>query len=192
MVSLRERAIPRALTLSWNRMPQVTIHVPPRPYQAWIENGLLARAGSVLGELLPQASRIFVVTVPPVRKRWGSKLVKSLHAGGFTPQVIPMPDGEPSKRLATVEALADKLARMGADRKAVLVALGGGVVGDVSGLLASLYMRGIELVQVPTTVLAQVDASIGGKTAVNLVAGKNLLGTFHPPRVVLIDPTVLK
>lgn len=173
-------------------MPQVTIHVPPRPYQAWIENGLLARAGSVLSELLPQASRIFVVTVPPVRKRWGSKLVKSLQADGFTPQVIPMPDGEPSKRLATVEALADKLARMGADRKAVIVALGGGVVGDVSGLLASLYMRGIELVQVPTTVLAQVDASIGGKTAVNLVAGKNLLGTFHHPRVVLVDPTVLK
>ena len=192
MVSLRERAIPRAHTLSWNRMPQVTIHVPPRPYQAWIENGLLARAGSVLSELLPQASRIFVVTVPPVRKRWGSKLVKSLQAGGFTPQVIPMPDGEPSKRLATVEGLADKLARMGADRKAVVIALGGGVVGDVSGLLASLYMRGIELVQVPTTVLAQVDASIGGKTAVNLVAGKNLLGTFHHPRVVLIDPTVLK
>src|SRR6202163_1418759 len=181
-----------ALTLSWNRMPQVTIHVPPRAYQAWIENGLLNRAGSVLSELLAQSSRIFVVTVPPVRKRWGSKLVKSLQAGGFTPQVIPMPDGEPSKRLATVEALADKLARMRADRKAVIVALGGGVVGDVSGLLASLYMRGIELIQIPTTVLAQVDASIGGKTAVNLVAGKNLLGTFHHPRVVLIDPTVLK
>jgi 3-dehydroquinate synthase len=103
-----------------------------------------------------------------------------------------MPDGEPSKRLATVEALAEKLARLGADRKAVIVALGGGVVGDVSGLLASLYMRGVELVQVPTTVLAQADASIGGKTGVNLVAGKNLLGTFYHPRVVLIDPTVLK
>src|ERR1700737_1997320 len=192
MVSLWARAVPRALTLSWNRMPQVTIHVPPRPYQAWIENGLLTRAGSVLGELLPQASRVFVVTVPPVRKRWGSKVVKSLKAGGFAPQVIPMPDGEPSKRLATMEALADRLAHLRADRKAVIIALGGGVVGDVSGLLASLYMRGIELVQVPTTVLAQVDASIGGKTAVNLVAGKNLLGTFHHPRVVLIDPAVLK
>src|SRR6202051_661623 len=129
MVPLRAGAIPRGLTLSWTRMPQVTIHFPPRPYQAWIENGLLNRAGFVLSELLPQASRIFVVTVPPVRKRWGSKLVKSLQAGGVTPQVIPMPDGEPSKRLATVEGLADKLARMGADRKAVIVALGGGVVG---------------------------------------------------------------
>lgn len=173
-------------------MPQVTIHVPPRPYQARIENGVLTRAGSILGELLPQSSRIFVVTVPPVRKRWGAKLIRSLTSAGFKPQVIPMPDGEPSKRLATVEALADKLVRLGAERNAVIIALGGGVVGDVSGLLASLYMRGVELVQIPTTVLAQVDASIGGKTAVNLVEGKNLLGTFYHPRVVLIDPEVLK
>jgi len=173
-------------------MPQATIHVFPRPYQASIENGLLTRAGSVLSELLPQSSRIFVITVLPVRKRWGAKFLKSLKAAGFDPQVIIMPDGEPSKRLATVEVMAEKLAKMGADRKAVIIALGGGVVGDVAGLLASLYMRGVEFVQVPTTVLAQVDASIGGKTAVNLVAGKNLLGTFHHPRVVLIDPTVLK
>jgi len=141
---------------------------------------------------LPQASRIFVITVAPVRKRWGGKLLTSLKAAGFEPEVIVMPDGEPSKRLATVEALSEKLAKLGADRKAVVVALGGGVVGDVAGLVASLYMRGVELVQIPTTVLAQVDASIGGKTGVNLVAGKNLVGTFHHPRVVLIDPTVLK
>jgi 3-dehydroquinate synthase len=173
-------------------MAQVTIHVPPRPYQARIENGLLTRAGSILAELLPQASRIFIVTVPPVRKRWGAKFVRSLTASGFKPQVVPMPDGEPTKRLATVEALAEKLARLGADRKAVVIALGGGVVGDVGGLLASLYMRGIELVQVPTTVLAQVDASVGGKTGVNLTAGKNLVGTFYHPRIVLIDPAVLK
>jgi 3-dehydroquinate synthase len=173
-------------------MAQATIHVLPRPYQAWIENGLLTRAGSVLGDLLPQASKIFVLTVPPVRKRWGSKLISSLKAAGFAPQVLIMQDGEPAKKLATVEALAEKLAKLGAERKSVIIALGGGVVGDVGGLLASLYMRGVELVQVPTTVLAQVDASIGGKTGVNLVAGKNLIGTFHHPRVVLIDPTVVK
>jgi 3-dehydroquinate synthase len=173
-------------------MPQVTIHVQPRPYQAWIENGLLTRAGSMLGDLLPRSSRIFVVTVPPVRKRWGIKLVTSLKAAGFDVQVVPMPDGEPAKRFATVEALAEKLARLGADRKATIIAFGGGVVGDVSGLLASLYMRGVEFVQIPTTVLAQVDASIGGKTAVNLLAGKNLIGTFYHPHVVLIDPGVLK
>ena len=173
-------------------MAQVTIHVLPRPYQARIETGLLERAGFFLGELLPQASQIFVLTVPPVRRRWGAKFVRSLSAAGFKPKVVLMPDGERAKKLATIETLAEKLARLGADRKAVLIALGGGVVGDVTGLLASLYMRGVELVQVPTTVLAQVDASIGGKTGVNLPAGKNLLGTFYHPRVVLIDPAVLK
>jgi len=173
-------------------MPQATIHVLPRPYQAWIENGLLTRAGSILADLLPQASRIFVITVAPVRRRWGTKFLASLKSSGFTPEVIAMPDGEPSKRLATVEAMAEKLARLGADRKAVIIAFGGGVCGDMAGLLASLYMRGVELVQVPTTVLAQVDASVGGKTGVNLVAGKNLIGTFYHPRVVLIDPNVLK
>ncbi|HEY6766863.1 MAG TPA: 3-dehydroquinate synthase [Candidatus Sulfotelmatobacter sp.] len=173
-------------------MAQVTVHVLPRPYQARIENGLLTRAGALLGELLPQASRIFVITVAPVRKRWGAKFIRSLTSAGFKPQVILMPDGEPAKRLATLEALAEKLVRFGADRKTVIIALGGGVVGDVSGMLASIYMRGVEFVQVPTTVQAQVDAAVGGKTAVNLKAGKNLLGTFYHPRVVLIDPEVLK
>src|SRR5271154_1701938 len=185
-----QNARPHRLLL--DSMAQVTFHVPPRPYQARIENGSLARAGSLLAELLPQASQVFVVTVPPVRRRWGAKLVRSLNSAGFKPQVIQMPDGEPAKKLRTIETLAEKLSRLGADRKAVLIALGGGVVGDVTGLLASLYMRGVELVQIPTTVLAQVDASIGGKTAVNLVLGKNLLGTYHHPRVVLIDPNLLK
>jgi 3-dehydroquinate synthase len=173
-------------------MAQVTIHVPPRPYQARIENGLLARSGTLLAELLPQASKVFVVTVAPVRRRWGSKLVRSLASAGFKPLVVQMPDGETAKKLRTIETLAERLSRLGADRRAVLIALGGGVVGDVTGLLASLYMRGVELVQVPTTVLAQVDASVGGKTGVNLGAGKNLLGTFHQPRAVLIDPEVLR
>jgi 3-dehydroquinate synthase len=172
-------------------MAQVTIHVPPRPYQARIENGLLARAGSLLAELLPQASKVFVVTVAPVRRRWGAKLLRSLASAGFKPQVIQMPDGEPAKKLATIESLAEKLSRLGADRKSVLIAFGGGVTGDVTGLLASLFMRGVALVQIPTTLLAQVDSSVGGKTGVNLGAGKNLLGTYHHPRAVLIDPEIL-
>jgi 3-dehydroquinate synthase len=172
-------------------MAQVTIHVPPRPYQARTENGLLTRSGNLLAELLPQASKLFVVTVPPVRRRWGAKLVRSLTSAGFKPQVVLMPDGEPAKKLRTIEIIAERLSRMGADRKAVLIAFGGGVVGDVTGLLASLYMRGVELVQIPTTFLAQVDASIGGKNGVNLGAGKNLLGTFYHPRTVLIDPEML-
>jgi len=170
---------------------QVTISVPPRPYEAIIESGLLQRCGAHLREILGQRKQLFVVTVPPVRRKWGKMLMSSLTAAGFTAKIIEMKDGEPYKKLATVQELSEKLSRMGADREAVVIAFGGGVVGDVVGLLASLYMRGVDLVQIPTTVLAQVDASIGGKTGVNLRAGKNLLGTFHHPQVVLIDPAVL-
>jgi 3-dehydroquinate synthase len=170
---------------------RVTISVPPRPYEAIIESGLLQRSGTYLREILGQRKQLFVVTVPPVRRKWGKMLMTSLTAAGFNAKLLEMKDGEPHKKLATVEGLSEKLSGMGADREAVIVAFGGGVVGDVGGLLASLYMRGVDLVQIPTTVLAQVDASIGGKTGVNLRTGKNLLGTFHQPRVVLIDPAVL-
>jgi 3-dehydroquinate synthase len=172
-------------------MPRVTIAVPPCPYDAIIEAGVIERAGARLREALGGRERLFVVTVPPVRRRWGKKLMASLTGARFKAQFAEMPDGERSKKLATVEQLAEKLVRLGADREAVVVAFGGGVVGDVAGLVASLYMRGVEVVQIPTTVLAQVDASIGGKTGVNLRSGKNLLGTFHQPRVVLIDPEIL-
>ena len=113
--------------------------------------------------------------------------------GGFEAQAIAleMADGEPFKRLTTLEKLADSLIKLQADRNATLIALGGGVTCDVTGFLASVYMRGIDVIQIPTTVLAQVDAAIGGKTGVNLRLGKNLLGTFHQPRAVLIDPNVL-
>jgi len=182
-------------------MTRVTIAVPPRPYDAVIESGLLQKAGERLREVFGGVSvaagnsaagtSVFVITVPPVRRKWGKKLMASLTAAGFSGQVIEMPDGERHKKLPTVEKLSEQLSRAGADRNSIIIALGGGVVGDVTGLLASLYMRGVDLVQIPTTVLAQVDASIGGKTAVNLRAGKNLVGTFHHPRVVLIDPAVL-
>src|SRR6266704_689876 len=172
-------------------MTRVTIAVSPRPYEAWIENGLLTRAGKTLREILSGRQRLFVVTVPPVRRKWSKKLISSLSVAGFDPKLVEMPDGERHKKLATIEYLAEKLTRLGADREALIIAFGGGVVGDVAGLLASVYMRGIDVIQVPTTVLAQVDASVGGKTGVNLRAGKNLLGTFYQPRAVLIDPAVL-
>jgi 3-dehydroquinate synthase len=184
-------------------MTRVTIALPPRPYDAAIENGLLQRSGEALRDLFSvifkstsgdspeKHRRLFVVTVPPVRRRWGKKLMSSLSAAGFTAKILEMPNGEGHKKLATVEKLSEQLSKLGADRNSVIIAFGGGVVGDVTGLLASLYMRGVDLVQIPTTVLAQVDASIGGKTAVNLRAGKNLIGTFHHPRMVLIDPAVL-
>ena len=172
-------------------MIRINVTAQPRAYEALIENGLLGAAGERLGKALGSRPRLFVVTVAPVRRRWGKKLLASLRSAGFAPEVLEMPDGEPHKKLATVERLAEKLVQLGADRSSAIVAFGGGVVGDTVGLLASLYMRGVDLVQIPTTVQAQLDAAIGGKTGVNLRAGKNLVGTFHQPRVVLIDPEVL-
>ena len=172
-------------------MIRVTIAVAPRPYEAVIEDGLLQRAGEQLRGVVGGLRKLFVVTVPPVRRRWGKKLMRSLSAAGLQAQLVEMCDGERHKKLATIEQLADTLTRLGADRSAMIVAFGGGVVGDVAGMLASLYMRGVDVVQIPTTVQAQLDAAIGGKTGVNLRTGKNLLGTFHQPRAVLIDPAVL-
>jgi len=172
-------------------MARVTIAVSPRSYEAIIEAGLIERAGVRLREGLGGRERLFVITVAAVRRRWGKKLMASLCKAGFKAQWVEMADGELNKKLATVEQLAERLVRLGADRDAVVVGFGGGVVGDVAGLVASLYMRGVDVVQVPTTVLAQVDAAIGGKTGVNLRAGKNLLGTFHQPQMVLIDPEVV-
>jgi 3-dehydroquinate synthase len=171
-------------------MIRIPVTTPSRSYEVLIGSGSLARAGESLGGLLA-GRKAFVVTVPPVKKRWAKVLMQSLAAAGIETTLLGMPDGERAKRLSTLEKLAEQLVKSGAERGAVLVALGGGVVGDVTGFLASIYMRGVDVIQIPTTVLAQVDAAIGGKTGVNLLAGKNLLGTFHQPRAVLVDPTVL-
>ncbi len=171
-------------------MIRIPVRTPSRCYQVLLGSGLLARAGEHLGKLVGRR-RVFVITVPPVRRRWGKVLLQSLAEAGVQAVALEMADGERFKRLATLEKLAESLVKLGADRSATLIALGGGVVCDVTGFLASVYMRGVDVIQIPTTVLAQVDAAIGGKTGVNLQSGKNLLGTFHQPRVVLIDPNVL-
>ena len=172
-------------------MKQITINVAPRPYEARIEAGVLARAGEELSTLIPASSRVFVITNPVVRAKWGATLEKSLTEAKVKCEFLEVPDGERSKNMATIENLTGRLLKSGADRGSVLVAFGGGVIGDLTGFLASIFMRGIPVVQLPTTLLAQVDASIGGKTGVNLAAGKNLLGTYHQPLRVLIDPAVL-
>lgn len=169
---------------------QVEVKVVP-PYVASIEAGLVTRLGAILREQLSASSSLFVVTAAPVRKHWGAPLSVALDAAGLKHEVLEIRDGERYKTLATVEELTGRLLRAGADRHATLLALGGGVVGDVTGFTASIYMRGIPVIQVPTTLLAQVDASVGGKTGVDLRAGKNLVGTFHQPRAVYIDPITL-
>src|ERR1700691_2757957 len=172
-------------------MISIPVATPSRSYEVLIGSGSLSRAGEYLVEFV-ENRRVFVVTVPPVRRHWAKTFLKALSAAAIEAELLEMPNGERSKRLGTLEQLAERLVKLGADRDVTLIALGGGVVCDVTGFLASIYMRGVDVIQVPTTVLAQVDASVGGKTGVNLLSGKNLLGTFHQPRVVLIDPAVLE
>ncbi|MGA9306570.1 MAG: iron-containing alcohol dehydrogenase, partial [Candidatus Sulfotelmatobacter sp.] len=143
-------------------MIRIPVTTPSRSYEVLIASGALARAGESLTSLLGNR-KAFGVTVPPVRKRWAKVFMRSLTAAGVETALLEMPDGERAKRLSTLEKLADQLVKAGADRGATLIGLGGGVVGDVTGFLASIYMRGVEVIQVPTTVLAQVDAAIGGK-----------------------------
>ncbi len=156
-----------------------------------VERGLLRSAAAALHDVVPARSRVFVITQPPVRKLWGSVLRKSFNKAGRKLEIVTMPDGERFKTLSQLEKLAAKLVSHGADRRSVILALGGGVVGDVAGFLASVFMRGIPVVQIPTTLVAQVDSAIGGKTGANLKSGKNLIGTFHQPFAVLADPDVL-
>jgi 3-dehydroquinate synthase len=171
---------------------RIRVRLKQNSYDVLIGRGLLHRAGREMKRLLPlPGSRVFVVTSPTVRHHWGDAVEKSLKQAKLDYAVLEMSDGEPAKRLETVEQLAEQMVSSGADRKSLLVALGGGVVGDCAGFLAAIFLRGIPVVQVPTTLLAQVDASIGGKTGVNLRAGKNLIGAFHQPRAVLVDPDVL-
>jgi 3-dehydroquinate synthase len=172
---------------------RVRVKLRQNSYDVLIETGLLRACGRELRRVLPGASsKIFVVTSPNVRQHWGEQLEQALRHEKLDYRVLEMNDGEPAKRLQTVEQLAEQMVQAGVDRRALLVAFGGGVVGDCAAFLASIFMRGIPVVQIPTTVLAQVDASIGGKTGVNLRAGKNLVGTFHQPKAVLVDPALLE
>lgn len=171
-------------------MIRIPVATASRSYEVLLGSGLLARSGEILGPMLGQR-RVYVVTVSPVRRRWAKVLRNSLANSGVQSTILEMSDGERFKRLSTLERLAEKLVEAGADRDTTLIALGGGVTCDVTGFLASVYMRGVRVIQIPTTVLAQVDAAIGGKTGVNLRSGKNLIGTFHQPQTVLIDPAVL-
>jgi 3-dehydroquinate synthase len=169
-------------------MPPLRIDVatPSRAYAVTISNGLLDTLGAALDDLKLPARR-FVVSSPLVWRLHGQRVVKFL---GSTEPIL-VPDGERYKQLATVVKIYDALLRGNADRASTLITFGGGVIGDMAGFAAATYLRGIALVQVPTTLLAQVDASIGGKVGVNHAVGKNLIGAFYQPSAVLIDPAVL-
>src|SRR5215471_12209219 len=151
--------------------------------------GILRQAGRVI-EKLGRFTSVHILSSPKVWRAVAGTVRRGVSPA-YEPQVHLFNDAETAKNLRTVEEMARKLVRAGADRKALLIAVGGGVIGDVVGFVAASYLRGVALVQVPTTVVAQVDSAVGGKTGVNLPEGKNLVGAFYPPKLVLVDPEVL-
>lgn len=167
-------------------MHTVKVRLGKRSYSILIGRGLLAKLGQECRKL-KLGARCAVVTDFRVDRLYAKAAIASLKSAGFDPILIKVPAGETSKNLKTVAACYDKLAAHKLERSSFIVALGGGVVGDLGGFVAATYLRGIDFVQVPTTLLAQVDSSVGGKVGVNLSAGKNLVGAFHQPRLVLCD-----
>lgn len=177
-----------------SRVPSVAetipVPVPGAEYHIYLAPGLLSRAGRVLRDL-GLAGRAVVVTNPVVGKLYAELLGQGLGAAGCEWTVVEMPDGESYKTMDTMASLYAEFLRLGLERSSTVLALGGGVVGDVAGFAAATFLRGLPLVHVPTTLLAMVDSSIGGKTGVDLPGGKNLVGMFYQPKAVLCDPEVL-
>ena len=178
------------------RMAGVTEQVVPvglggRSYEIVLHPGLLATVGDRLGTLT-SSPKIGIVTDRHVAHRYLQGTLRSLCKAGYDPTPIILPPGERTKTLGTIAKILDVLARKKFERQSLLLALGGGVIGDITGFAASIYQRGIPFVQVPTTLVAQVDSSVGGKTGVDHRLGKNLIGAFYQPRAVLIDPLMLR
>lgn len=161
-----------------------------RPYDVVVGAGLLGRAGERLAAHIP-SGRAAVITDSTVAGLHAPALMAALAGVGVGAELVVVPAGERSKSFAELERVLDAVAALGLDRKDVLIALGGGVVGDLAGLAAALWMRGVDFIQLPTTLLAQVDSSVGGKTAIDTPRGKNLVGAFHQPRLVLADVGLL-
>ncbi len=159
------------------------------PYTVVYGKELLRRAAAEI-RALGENTGVYLLTSPRAARHWRRPIESALRAANLRATIV-FDDREVSKNMATVDWLCRQLVRAGADRRAVIVAVGGGVVGDVCGFVAASYLRGVRLVHVPTTVVAQVDSAIGGKTGVNLPEGKNLVGAFYPPRLVLADPATL-
>lgn len=169
----------------------VKVSLGARSYEIRIAAGLLSDVGPALAGL-GFDGKAAVVTDRAVARHYAAPAMRSLKRAGFTAEQIVLPSGERTKTLKSVETILDRLVRARFERGSVVVALGGGVVGDVAGFAASVYLRGIPFIQVPTTLVSQVDSSVGGKTGVNHPSGKNLIGAFHQPHVVLIDPGTLR
>ena len=172
-------------------MKTLTVALPGRAYDILIQRGLLTQAGAHCRQVLPRASRLFVVTDSTVGPLYQGRLENSLTKAGFQSTFAVIPAGEESKCVNQLSTLWEAMMAFGLTRTDAVVALGGGVVGDLAGFAAATILRGVDFVQIPTTLLAQVDSSVGGKVAIDLAHGKNLAGAFWQPRLVLMDPDVL-
>lgn len=171
-------------------MPTVTLALGSRSYDVIVVNAALDQLGTHLQNASIQG-KVALISDSNVAPLYADRAIASLSAAGYSHSLHVFPAGEKHKSLQSVEQISNEMVAAGHDRKSFVVALGGGVVGDLAGFIASIYYRGIPFVQVPTTVMAQVDSSVGGKTAVDIAAGKNLIGAFHQPRLVLVDPETL-
>jgi 3-dehydroquinate synthase len=172
-------------------MKPIHINLGLRSYEVHVEHGLLKKAGPIVRSVC-SSDRIMILSTQTVYRLYGKTLFKSLHSKGFKVYPFLIPDGERYKNEITLFKVLHQMTRLSFQRGSCLLALGGGVVGDLGGFAASIYMRGIQFVQCPTTFLAQVDAGIGGKTAIDFNGIKNLIGSFYQPKVVLADTSVLK
>ncbi len=171
-------------------MKTLRVNIPGREYDIKIQKGILDNAGALIAEVA-SAGKAAVVTDENVAPLYAERLLNSLRESGFSPFLVTVPAGENSKSLKYLDFLYAELLANKITRSDIVIALGGGVVGDLTGFCASTLLRGIPFVQIPTTLLSQVDSSVGGKVAINLPAGKNLAGAFYQPKLVIIDPVCL-
>ncbi len=172
-------------------MQTLRVNLPGREYDIKIEKGILDHSGKLIAQI-HKPCKVAVVTDSTVGPLYSKRLLNSLEQSGFTASVITVPAGEGSKSIQQLTYLYGEMLSLGITRTDLVIALGGGVVGDLTGFCASTLLRGIPFVQIPTTLLAQVDSSVGGKVAVNLPQGKNLVGAFYQPKLVIMDPACLE
>jgi 3-dehydroquinate synthase len=169
----------------------VSVNLGTQSYSVVVEAGALVSVGERLRAVVG-GRRAALLTDAGIRRLHGAPVIASLESAGFSVTVIEVPEGETAKTLAVAEYCWDRLLAAGLDRSSTVLGLGGGAVGDLAGFVAATYMRGLNFVTLPTTILAQVDASVGGKTAIDHPKAKNLIGAFHQPRLVIVDPAVVR
>ncbi|MEG1507322.1 MAG: 3-dehydroquinate synthase [Akkermansia sp.] len=171
-------------------MPTVSLSLNERSYHIHVENGALERVGE-LAYRAGMSGKMAVIADTNTAALYGDHVLHSFDSAGFTVSMHIIPAGEASKSMSMAEELCSELVKAGIDRSSNIAALGGGVVGDLAGFVSAIYYRGLPFMQIPTTIVAQTDSSVGGKTAINIAEGKNLVGAFHQPKVVVVDPTTL-